>query len=65
MVFCNSIINCFIHLLFKVSIRVFACSIIIFISAKEKTNIPELKALLYEEVKRIHAIRYPYNNFLY
>lgn len=37
----------------------------IFISAKEKTNIPELKALLYEEVKRIHAVRYPYNNFLY
>jgi len=37
----------------------------IFISAKERTNIPELRALLYEEVKKIHAIRYPYNQYLY
>ena len=37
----------------------------IFISAKEKTHLPELRALLYEEVKRIHAIRYPYNSYLY
>ena len=37
----------------------------LFISAKEKTNIPELRNLLYKEVKIIHEIRYPYNNFLY
>jgi GTP-binding protein HflX len=38
---------------------------VIFISATEKTNIEEFKALLYEEVKRIHISRYPYNNFLF
>ncbi len=37
----------------------------IFISAKNKTNIPELKQLLYQEVKKIHALRYPYQNYLY
>jgi len=37
----------------------------LFISAKEKTNLPELRTLLYKEVKRIHAIRYPYNSYLY
>lgn len=37
----------------------------LFISAKEKTYIKELRALLYEEVKKIHAIRYPYNQYLY
>lgn len=37
----------------------------LFISAKDKTNIPELRKMLYAEVKRIHAVRYPYNNFLY
>ncbi len=37
----------------------------IFISAKEKTNIDELKALLYEKVKEIHVQRFPYNDFLY
>ncbi len=37
----------------------------LFISAKNKQNIEELKDTLYQEVKRIHAIRYPYNNFLY
>ncbi len=37
----------------------------IFISAKEKTNIDALRAMMYTEVKQIHAIRYPYNNFLY
>lgn len=37
----------------------------IFISAQEKINIEELKTLLYEEVKRIFQVRYPYNNFLY
>ena len=38
---------------------------VMFISAKKKTNIEELKELLYEEVKKIHISRYPYNNFLF
>jgi GTP-binding protein HflX len=37
----------------------------VFISAKKKENIDELRNLLYEEVKRIHVKRYPYNEFLY
>lgn len=37
----------------------------LFISAKDKTNIPKLREMLYAEVKRIHAVRYPFNNFLY
>lgn len=37
----------------------------IFISATDKENIEELKDTLYEEVKTIFKIRYPYNNFLY
>jgi GTPase len=37
----------------------------IFISAKTKENIEDLRKLLYEEVKRIHIKRYPYNDFLY
>jgi GTP-binding protein HflX len=37
----------------------------IFISAKQKVNIEEFRKLLYEEVKRLHVLRYPYNNFLY
>lgn len=32
----------------------------VFISAKEKKNIEELKELLYQEVKKIHVKRYPY-----
>jgi GTP-binding protein HflX len=37
----------------------------LFISAKEKENIEQLKDFLYEEVKRIHIKRYPYNKFLF
>lgn len=37
----------------------------IFISATEKTNIEELKSLLYNAVKEIHVTRFPYNDFLY
>ncbi|MBR1517818.1 MAG: GTPase HflX [Bacteroidales bacterium] len=37
----------------------------IFISAAGRQNIDALRAMLYDEVRRIHAIRYPYNNFLY
>lgn len=37
----------------------------IFISAKNKVNIDELKKMVYDEVKRIHVKIYPYNNFLW
>lgn len=37
----------------------------VFISAKNKINTDDLKDILYEEVKRIHLQRWPYNNFLY
>lgn len=37
----------------------------IFISAKTKENYHEFRKLLYENIKEVHAIRYPYNNFLY
>jgi GTP-binding protein HflX len=37
----------------------------IFISAKEKLNIEELKSLLYNKIKTIHIERYPYNDFLF
>ena len=31
----------------------------------EKSNIEELKKLLYSKVREIHVTRFPYNNFLY
>lgn len=37
----------------------------VFISATEKQNIEELKAMMYENVKEIFKIRYPYNHFLF
>lgn len=37
----------------------------VFISAIDKTNVEELKQVVYEEVKKIFEIRYPYNNFLF
>ena len=37
----------------------------IFISAREKTNIDDLKALFYDRIKAIHIQRYPYNDFLF
>ena len=37
----------------------------IFISAREKENIDELKDLLYEKVKELHVQRFPYNDFLF
>ena len=37
----------------------------IFISARNKTNIDELKSLLYQRVKEIHTTRFPYNDFLF
>ena len=38
---------------------------VIFISALEKSNIEQLKKLLYSKVREIHITRFPYNNFLY
>jgi GTP-binding protein HflX len=37
----------------------------LFISAKTKKNLEQLRTTLYEEVKRLHTLIYPYNNFLY
>ncbi|WP_423130359.1 GTPase HflX [Gaoshiqia sp. Z1-71] len=37
----------------------------LFISALEKRNVDEFKKTLYEEVKKIHVTRFPYNDFLY
>ena len=37
----------------------------IFISAREKTNLEELKALVYKRVRELHVQKYPYNDFLY
>lgn len=37
----------------------------VFISAKDKTNIDQLKELLYEKAKEIHVERFPYNDFLF
>ena len=37
----------------------------IFISALNKENIDEFKVMVFEEVKKIHITRFPYNDFLY
>jgi GTP-binding protein HflX len=37
----------------------------VFISAKTRENVEELKDLLYEEVKKIHVTRYPFNDLLF
>jgi len=37
----------------------------IFISAQNKENMEELREVLYDEVKEIFKVRYPYNDFLY
>ncbi|MDR1561720.1 MAG: GTPase HflX [Dysgonamonadaceae bacterium] len=37
----------------------------VFISAREKHNIGELKTLLYNKVHEIHVRRFPYNDFLF
>lgn len=36
-----------------------------FISAKEKTNLEELKNRVYAKVKELHVQKYPYNDFLF
>lgn len=37
----------------------------IFISARTKENISEMKELLYNEIRKLHIQIYPYNHFLY
>ena len=37
----------------------------IFISAKQKQNIDELRHVLYQKVRELHVQKYPYNDFLY
>jgi GTP-binding protein HflX len=37
----------------------------VFISAKERINIEELKQMLYQKALEIHTQRFPYNDFLY
>ncbi|MCK5840401.1 MAG: GTPase HflX [Bacteroidales bacterium] len=37
----------------------------LFISATQKQNIDHFNDVLYQEVKKIHSKRYPYNNYLY
>ena len=38
---------------------------VIFISAKEKWGMDEMREVVFEAVKEIHVKRYPYHNFLY
>ena len=38
---------------------------VLFISAGKKQNIEEFKKVLYENIKELHQVRYPYNKFLY
>lgn len=37
----------------------------IFISARERLNIDELRSVLYSKVRELHVQKYPYNDFLY
>jgi GTP-binding protein HflX len=37
----------------------------IFISARERTNLDELKQVIYNKVRELHVQKYPYNDFLY
>ena len=37
----------------------------VFISARQSTNIAELKEMIYEKAREIHTRRFPYNDFLY
>lgn len=37
----------------------------LFISAREKINIEEMKSVVYKKVKELHVQRFPYNDFLY
>ena len=37
----------------------------IYISAREKINMDELKTIIYNKVRELHVQKYPYNDFLY
>ena len=37
----------------------------IFVSAKLKENLDELRGTLYRKVRELHVQKYPYNDFLY
>ena len=37
----------------------------LFISARQKENIDELRSVLYKKVRELHVQKYPYNDFLY
>ena len=37
----------------------------IFVSAREKTNLEELRKVLYAKVRELHVQKYPYNDFLF
>ena len=37
----------------------------LFISAKNKQNIEQLRETLYKRVRELHVQKYPYNDFLY
>ena len=37
----------------------------VFISARQKENIDELRSVLYKKVRELHVQKYPYNDFLY
>lgn len=37
----------------------------LFVSARQKENIDELRAVLYRKVRELHVQKYPYNDFLY
>ncbi len=37
----------------------------LFISAREKTNMEELKTVIYQKVRELHVQKYPYNDFLF
>jgi GTP-binding protein HflX len=37
----------------------------LFISAREKLNIDQLRDTLYKKVRELHVQKYPYNDFLY
>jgi GTP-binding protein HflX len=38
---------------------------VVFISAVKKTNIDQLREILYEKIRQIHIQRYPHNDFLF
>ena len=37
----------------------------LFISAKERLNIEELRSVMYKRIRELHVQKYPYNDFLY